>query len=228
MYSLEKIVQQRVFESDSIGALVYNDIYKEFIGSSWADYEIETIIQEVQLHFANQKMSVICRTKTQGLKTLLMKESLGFFQDNVVFEDAALALNGIVPDFEIYEYVSPGEMAFAVHIADEIRPDHPEFSEDVGIYVVCMCSMSGHYTLTGPLSRFQQHVQRLQNAGEISKIVEISKKLRTQMDNAKRLPDLSDDTNPVAVQLSNVLATETYLLENIREAKKQMKSLQKD
>jgi hypothetical protein len=78
--------------------------------------------------------------KAMALKVL--NHTRHFWEDFFSFEDITLAVNDVVPDFEMIQGCTPEQIWYSVQLADQFRPGL-EYSKEVQLYIKFMCNDAG-------------------------------------------------------------------------------------
>lgn len=175
------------------------------MGAEWVTWEPETLWAEFKRHLGKAP-SEILKGKVQALKTLLVADA--FWKDHLAFEKVVVALNGRVPNFDLYQHPSPAMIARALRLASGIRA--AEFSDEVLRYVAAICYEDGLVVLPEPLDVAQESLDEM-----TSRVV--GRQLPEEIRRAWKLNDVKQGlyTETVTgVQLAKMAAIREYASAN--------------
>jgi hypothetical protein len=120
-------------------------------GPAWLEWEAETLIAIIRHEF-HSTVSLINMQKLQAAKTLHFVDS--FWQNWEVFVPCVMALNSIIPDFQIAQVPTVAQCSIAVDIANRIRTDVP-WSDEMKAYLEVIHKFDGILCSTEPLDFVQ-------------------------------------------------------------------------
>ena len=140
------MTKDTIFQDDSLHVSTYITVLDREYGQDYLVFEPETLKSE--LHPTDAVLDKIQAGIT--LKTTSM-----FWNDIVVFEKVALALNNRSVSFGEYQDISPGEIAWAVVEAGLIDKDKNTFSDDIKTYISRKLFDAGYVLAPYPLHGIQ-------------------------------------------------------------------------
>ncbi len=120
-------------------------------GPEWLEWEQLTLELMVARDF-NTKLSEINLQKVQAVKTIHYTDT--FWQDWEVFVPCTMALNGVMPDFDVMQIPTVAQCAVAVDTVSRLRSDAP-WSEEMKVYLEVVHMFDGIFCSIPPLDFVQ-------------------------------------------------------------------------
>ena len=112
-----------IYQSDRPHPIdLFKTLSHDFGGLAWADWTPEQTIDEINRK-SGKLPSPVVRNMIGALKALMQSES--FWHEHHSFLWIAQALNGEVPDFSNLPELTPEQVTFAVHVANQLRDRYP-------------------------------------------------------------------------------------------------------
>ena len=124
-----------LFTGDRTPALDLKAALDKRYGEEWVGWMPETLDQMILMDFNTVP------TQQNREKVLAMKMCLNInyaWTDWKIFQKVVLALNGIIPNFEVVEDPSLSQVMRALPILRKLRPED-EFEDDVKKYIAVLC-----------------------------------------------------------------------------------------
>lgn len=188
------------------------DYLMAVFGKDWIYWEPETLWKHIDLSKVEQP--AYNKNKIHAMRVILNNDT--FWKDWVVFEKVTLALNGLPPDFNIVEEVSPAHMAFAIRIAYQLRRypglntpgKDPIFSSEVKKYIAARCFLDGTVYLPEPLSFAQAALNDMTGMN----------KLALEIESASNNPDYEIEEDPISVGAVKTKLIRHYAYSDRRKA----------
>lgn len=195
-----------IFTDHDVHPMVYEFVLINKYKTKWIHWDPDELWDRIKNDF-RQDINDIAKNKIQSLRTLQIIDR--YWREPEVFENVSSSFNDMVPYFNITEFLTPSQMSFSIDISSLI--DDHKFEEDIGCYIVAMCSESGLIFLCDNLSQFQEYSQSLPHYKEFKNIIDESIDMWKNVQGKD--PDTIDleDDNPVHVQISKSLAIKRYL-----------------
>jgi hypothetical protein len=174
-------------------------------GRDWVEWEPETIWRETRLEKA-EDICIYNKNKIQAVQLILSNDR--FWKEFPVFENVCLAFNNVPPRFDLMEEITPGQMAFGVRAAYDIRRypgantpgKDPVFSLEVKQYVATKLFLEGLVYAPPPLDFSQKRLDSITGMGQLAK------KISSMMHN----PDSPADETPEGIGAARAAAIYLY------------------
>lgn len=142
------------FQRRDTHPLVLDVLLLSKYGPEWLAWEPETLWHEIEQDF-RVTPSVYARNKINALKTTHVVDTP--WTEWEVFNQVALALTDVIPDFRVLQKPSPAQVISAVEVMGKIRP--LPFSEEVGRYVAACFLSESIYYLPPPVAFAQPYAE---------------------------------------------------------------------
>ena len=186
--------------------LVLDFLLLKKLGYEWYGWEPETVWTEVARATKAPNISEANRNKVQAMLTVHKTDTS--FQRWEVFEKIVMALNGVVPRFDVMQKPDLGQLVLGVGIVLKIRVE--PFSDEVARYVAAALLTDGVVWAPEPLRFANPHLRRL--AGPLHDTVA----------EAVKTGNPGDD-EAVPVQLARIREAVVYSAEASRRLLSQLK-----
>lgn len=138
------MTHRAAFTSPTTHPLVLGLLMLQEFGVEYLAWEAETCWSEINQTWGTT-VSEVNRNKIQAVRTCYVQESP--YMKWEVFEDVALALNGVVPQFDVLQAPAPAHLAAAIDVMLRIREKYV-LSEQV--YRYCTASLLNSGVAWGP------------------------------------------------------------------------------
>ena len=135
-----------------------------------------------------------------GALQLLRAQSERFREEWELFENAAHAFNGNVPDFTVAQPLSPAEAAFAVHVARQLAP--ADLGYEVRAYIEAVLHAAGLSQGVGPLEAIHDRSSHPHRREQVKARYEELLRLGEEAEAGESAPD---------VEAARLLAITLYL-----------------
>jgi len=162
--------------------LAYYLVFPKILDETWHEWEPETIWKTLERSYGIE-LSDVEKNKVNAIKAIYSET---FVRDWEAFEKVSLALDGIIPEFDIMQDITPNQIAGALITANIVRLSEPELSQEVKTY--CALRMIDHETLSMPedMVVFQPYVYENSDRKDLIEMVKgittISSAGPTEMD----------------------------------------------
>lgn len=163
-------VRQYLFR-DGLHVFTYLTELDRLYGKEYLDFEPDTFRSD---------LGVSDETLTRIMAGVALKTTSRFWNNIVVFEKIALALNNRSVSFAEYQELSPGEMAWAVTEAGLITDPEP-LDDDIQIYIAKRLYDEGYDLPPFPLGEVQDELNAINKTNDYS----ISNENRQMIQGAK-------------------------------------------
>ena len=188
--------------------ILINELYKKY-KSDWVDWEPETLWHTIETDYGT-KVHRESEEKIMAVRVLLSNDTFWVYWE--VFEKICAALAGRVPNFDVRDDLSIGELSLGVSIAGRIKKR--EFEHEVKAYVSVEAMQEGYVLLPKPLA-FAQGV--LDDMIKNTEGADVKKKL---LDSGVENVAVTNPDDPVHVQAGHLKAIDAFVEKHDNESVK--------
>ena len=207
---------RRLLLDEDAPPLLLKQILDREFNNHWLFWEPEVLWDEIsdRLGIDLERQDRSIRDKIMALRTSI--KTLVPWQDWHPFLLVVQAFNGISPDMELAEPVSPCHLAYTIKILSILHPDH-EFNEDVKRVIAAILFHNGIYWV-GPesLAFLDSELSAFQDSAEQQEFRELA---QSDYDSGDTI-EVEDD--PVSMHTLRLKTIDTYLDEKEELAKRMM------
>lgn len=204
---------------------LFSQLGKDFGRLSWAAWTPEQTWREIR-EKTGAAPSPVVRNMIGALRGLV--ESEAFWNEHHAFLWMAQALNGEVPDFSVLPELAPEQIAFAVHVAGQIRDGSPvvlpdkssipgvRYDEQVLATIAAIFHLAGLLVVPPPIpGEANEQIRRLQDAAAQAMARDVSAawgKLEKRLDSGTKLAaEEFDQQEPLDLQLARLVSIWEYV-----------------
>lgn len=131
-----------ILQKDGLSPATYFDVVNQLLPEEWMTWEPETVWSELEAVLGIDVDEISRATKNKIMAYRMAHNSSAPWEDWHVFLNTALAMNGVVPNTDTAQVISPSQVAWAVAKLTEIHPDW-KFSESVRAIAAVMLYNDG-------------------------------------------------------------------------------------
>lgn len=118
-------------------ASVYFEAVKSILPEEWMVWEPETIWSEIEEETGIDSGNIPAANRNKMMAYRVIHNSSAPWEDWHAFMNVALALNGVVPNPDVAQTLSPSHVAWAIAQMQRVHPDW-EFSDSVRSFIAVM------------------------------------------------------------------------------------------
>ena len=173
--------------------------------TEWVGWESDTLWWSIRRSFG--PVGDVIRNKIMALRLAVTTDMT--WEDWDTFEDSGLAWNDIVPTIGSFQPMTPMQVAFAVQVLREIRPDE-EFAHEVRAYIAAI--LDDHGWIWAPEEYFGD-VQQILGRGR-EHLVGLKQEVTSAWEKIKDVDPQTiewTDEEPLSIHLLKLFVVKSYL-----------------
>ena len=199
------VAQELPWLQEDIDPVVLAEALAKKFDLEWVRWEPETLLTTIEKTFLVEVPRLVWE-KILALRVIIMVDV--FWEKWDVFEKVCCAFNSVQPTFDTIQYLSAGQIAYAIDCANQLRNN--QFSNEVKSYIAAKLKDEGLVVAPKSLEFVQAQLTEI-----TLEMDDLRKKVKSYNFSGK-----ANDEDPVYVQKLIVVAVDQFV--NYNKKKRQM------